>query len=258
MKTRTEQDYRRRIASVVEAILLDPAAPHTVRSLAESAHFSPFHFHRLYCGITGESPGETVRRLRLAHAAGRLAAGDGDVTDIAFSAGYESPQSFARAFRAAAGISPTGFQDRQHRFSGITFVEQPAMIVSCLPHQGTVATIPHTYSRLRRWAGQRDGAQIGLISLGPDSWSYAAGMLSAPLPETGLVERRSLPGGRYAVCRLQGSYALIDCTIGSLLRRWLPASGLDLDRRPLLELYRDRPGSVAVTDQTTDLLIPVR
>ncbi|NMV42257.1 helix-turn-helix transcriptional regulator, partial [Ralstonia insidiosa] len=44
MNPRTIRDYHRRIARVIEAILADPAAPHTVQSLAEVAHLSPFHF----------------------------------------------------------------------------------------------------------------------------------------------------------------------------------------------------------------------
>ena len=258
MKTGTEQDYRRRIASVVDAILLDPAGEHTVRSLAGRANFSPYHFHRLYHQVTGEGPGETVRRVRLAHAARRLAMGDGDVTDIAFSAGYESPQSFARAFRAVAGMTPTAFQDRQHAFADIAFVEQPPALALCLPHRGPIAAIPHSYARLRRLAGGAAGAEVGLISFGPGGWSYAAGMLSPQASAAGPLERRFLPGGRYAVCRVRGSYALIDSTVLSLMRRWLPASGLELDGRPLLELYRERPGSVAEAEQTTDLLIPIR
>lgn len=61
MKPSTERDYRRRIARVVEAILLEPGAHHTLESLAAVAHLSPFHFHRVYRALTGESVVETVQ-----------------------------------------------------------------------------------------------------------------------------------------------------------------------------------------------------
>ncbi|HWK43850.1 MAG TPA: hypothetical protein VNT30_03960 [Stellaceae bacterium] len=60
MKNTTEAGYRKRIARVVAAIIADPTAPHTVEDLAAIAHFSPFHFHRLYRAPTGEGVAETV------------------------------------------------------------------------------------------------------------------------------------------------------------------------------------------------------
>ncbi|NYH27876.1 AraC-like DNA-binding protein [Paraburkholderia bryophila] len=53
MKASTELDYRRRIARVIEAILLEPGAPHTLDSLAAVAHLSPYHFHRIYRALYG-------------------------------------------------------------------------------------------------------------------------------------------------------------------------------------------------------------
>jgi len=87
MKPHTEQDYRRRIARVVEAILVDPSAPHAVESLAAVAHLSTFHFHRIYRAYTGESVATTVKRVRLARAAHRLAGAHDTITSIALAVG---------------------------------------------------------------------------------------------------------------------------------------------------------------------------
>src|SRR5579871_976772 len=112
MKPSTERDYRRRIARVVEKILLEPGAPHTLESLAAVAHMSPYHFHRVYREVTGESVVETVKRLRLAQAAQRLTDA-AQVTAVAHDAGYDSPQAFARAFRDFTGVSPSEFRAKQ-------------------------------------------------------------------------------------------------------------------------------------------------
>jgi len=58
--------------------------------LAHIAHFSPYHFHRIFRGMVGESLMEHVRRLRLERAAHRLKFTDTSVTNIAFDAGYET------------------------------------------------------------------------------------------------------------------------------------------------------------------------
>lgn len=55
MKPSTERSYAQRIARVVEAIVADPGAPHTVESLAAVAHLSPYHFHRIYRALTGRA-----------------------------------------------------------------------------------------------------------------------------------------------------------------------------------------------------------
>jgi AraC family transcriptional regulator len=112
MKPSTERDYRRRIARVVETILLEPGGPHTLESLAAVAHLSPYHFHRVYRAVMGESVVETVKRLRLAEAAQRLTDA-AQVTAVAHDAGYDSAQAFARAFRGFTGVSPSEFRARQ-------------------------------------------------------------------------------------------------------------------------------------------------
>lgn len=164
---------------MVEAILLEPGAPHTLESLAAVAHLSPYHFHRVYRAVMGESVVETVQRLRLAQAAQRLTDAAASVTTVAHDAGYNSPQAFARAFRGFTGVSPSEFKARQQhlaapfasrrsvpagqrgesskacaeqtRASALPCVElaQIAPIeVLCLRHEGPVATIGQTFRTL--------------------------------------------------------------------------------------------------------------
>lgn len=145
MKPGTEHDYHKRIARAVEAILIAPAEPHTVESLASVACFSPFHFHRIYRALTGESVAETIRRVRLAQAAGRLANASDTVTTIALDVGYDSPQAFARAFRAFTGVSPGEFRDRQSVVPPVEMVDLLSIDTICLLHEGKVTTIGRTY-----------------------------------------------------------------------------------------------------------------
>ena len=100
MKPRTEQTYNERILGVLVYIQqhLDEAMSRD--ELARVAYFSPYHFHRVFHGMVGESVKEHVRRLRLERAAHRLKFGDHSVTRIAFDAGYEALESFSRKFRA--------------------------------------------------------------------------------------------------------------------------------------------------------------
>lgn len=276
MKLSTEQDYRRRIARVVEAILIDPAAPHTVESLAAVAHLSSFHFHRIYRAITGESVAMTVRRVRLARAARQLARSADSVTSIALDVGYDSPQTFARAFRSFTGISPSEFLERQRDLAphntdaaaAVRVCERPSMDVLCLRHRGAIAGIAHTYRALHRALDERPFAagpreDVGLSYGDPqeeNGFAYFAGVRRSetmPAAATAPIETRHVEGGLYAAYRLVGPYALIAPSFETLFGRWLPRSGYVPDHRPALELYRSSPGT-AQSDCVTDLLIPIR
>lgn len=78
--------------------------------LAREAHYSRFHFQRMFREATGETPGSCQRRLRLERAAYHLLQSDRSVTELAFESGFDSLEGFSRAFRKAAGISPSHFR----------------------------------------------------------------------------------------------------------------------------------------------------
>ena len=79
-------------------------------ALASPACMAPLHFHRVFRGLTGETPLQMHRRLRLERAAWRLAEGDEPVLQVALEAGYETHEAFTRAFRGAFGRSPTEYR----------------------------------------------------------------------------------------------------------------------------------------------------
>ncbi len=114
MRVETELSYSERILKVLVHIQqhLDDEIP--LEELARVAHFSAYHFHRIFKGIVGESVKEHIRRLRLERAAFRLIRTDQPVTTVAFDAGYEAHEAFTRAFRTMFNTSPSGFR-KQHR-----------------------------------------------------------------------------------------------------------------------------------------------
>ncbi|MCB0976163.1 MAG: helix-turn-helix domain-containing protein [Acidimicrobiales bacterium] len=109
---------RDRLRELLDAVLGEgsdaPASGTRVRlsDLASSAHSSMFHFARQVAAATGEAPVELRRRVTLERAAWRLGEG-ASVTDVAFEAGYDSVDGFARAFRRAYGCAPSA-----HRGNG--------------------------------------------------------------------------------------------------------------------------------------------
>ena len=250
---------------------MEPTAPHSIESLAALAHFSPFHFHRLYRALTGENVAATVRRVRISQAAHRLGDTEVSVTQAALDAGYDSSQSFARAFRDLTGLSPSDFRASQHEFVAgqpeVTIVDRPSMTVLGLSHEGPPATIPHCYRRVRQWAADhnldwttatRVGVGYGDPEQGEDFTYFAGLVLPDEFVADGEIERRRVPGGRYATHRLVGPHVLIGPTFQTLFGGWLMQSGMEPDDRPVIELYHSNGARPEGTPPVTDLFIPIR
>ncbi|APR79370.1 Transcriptional regulator, AraC family protein [Minicystis rosea] len=116
MKPETRSFYEQSMARAVERVIADLDGALDLRALARGAALSPFHFHRVFRGLLGETPLELHRRLRMERAAFSLLHEDTPITNIAFMAGYETHESFTRAFRAHYDCSPS--EVRQRRRTG--------------------------------------------------------------------------------------------------------------------------------------------
>ena len=94
-----------RVTRVVRSIEQDPAAAHTLRSLAREAGLSPYHFLRLFEHVTGVTPHQFILRARLREAALRLLE-PARILDIALESGFGDLSNFNRTFRAEFGVTP--------------------------------------------------------------------------------------------------------------------------------------------------------
>lgn len=75
--------------------------------IAENAACSPFYFQRIFGLLCGMTLGEYIRNRRLAIAGSELSKTDSKVIDVAFKYGYDSPESFTRAFTKFHGVTPS-------------------------------------------------------------------------------------------------------------------------------------------------------
>lgn len=75
--------------------------------VAKAAYSSSYHFQRIFGIICGMTLGEYIRRRRLTLAGIELLTDKMKITDIAFKYGYDTPESFSRAFTRFHGIKPS-------------------------------------------------------------------------------------------------------------------------------------------------------
>lgn len=78
-----------------------------IKDIAAYSCVSPFHFQRIFTVLCGVTVGEYIRNRRLTLAAHELSRENDKVIHIAMKYGYQSPDSFARAFARFHGISPS-------------------------------------------------------------------------------------------------------------------------------------------------------
>lgn len=78
----------------------------TYTEVAKSVYMSSYNFHRIFSFITGMTAGEYLRKRRLTLAAQELQKTDISIIEAAYKYGYETPESFSKAFARFHGSTP--------------------------------------------------------------------------------------------------------------------------------------------------------
>jgi AraC family transcriptional regulator len=117
----TALDYVARVNRAIDFILHNLDQPLKLEVVARAACFSPFHFHRIFRSVVGESLNEFVKRIRLEHALALLSRKTWatrrrqSLTEIAFACGFASPADFSRCFKQRYGMPPSQFDVESFR-----------------------------------------------------------------------------------------------------------------------------------------------
>jgi AraC family transcriptional regulator len=116
-----DPEHVKRINRVVDRVAANLAAVWSLEHLARVAAFSPFHFHRVFRAVTGETTRRWVARLRVERAVLMLgrAASKRRLAHIARELGYASLTEFSRAFYRRFGVLPSDFRRANSKNSRI-------------------------------------------------------------------------------------------------------------------------------------------
>jgi AraC family transcriptional regulator len=94
------EEYTGRINRVIDYIESNISKELSLEELATVAHFSPFHFHRIFGAMVGETLSGFIKRLRIEKAASMLIQNPKkSITEIAFECGFSGSSVFARTFQ---------------------------------------------------------------------------------------------------------------------------------------------------------------
>lgn len=103
----TRERYDERIRIALAYIHEHLTASLDLQAVAEASHFSPFHFHRIFLALVGETVNDYIRRKRLELSVCMLVYNEEKtITDIAHYCGFSSSSNFSKAFSGYFGCSP--------------------------------------------------------------------------------------------------------------------------------------------------------
>jgi len=270
--------YAERIRRVVDYVAGHLDGDLNLDTLAGVACLSPYHFHRIYRGLLGETVNETVRRLRLHRAAIDLLDRELSIERTARRAGYESQAAFTRAFRAEYGEPPARYRGvrrivqaeaRSPRLYRVETMVLPKLRVAAIQHSGDYQFTNKTFERLMTLA-----ATTGLLTpttrtIGiyhddpvsvPQNALRSTACITVP-PEwvpSGELTEAYVEGGRYASIIHTGPYIELKTAYDWLYSTWLPDSSEEPRDLPCLEEYLNDPRQVSAKDLRTAVMMPLQ
>ena len=189
----------RRAIDFMEQGLTDDITP---EDIAGSVHISPFYLERGFKLMTGYSMGEYIRCRRLYLSALDILGGrDEKVIDIALKYGYDTPESFTKAFTRFHGVTPSGLRKNPHNLR--TFL--PLKIKVVIQGGNDMDMIVEKMSGFKVIGYERDFSGETSYAEIPKFWDEIMAEKIAPLfkktPET--AEEKAISDnciGMYGVC----------------------------------------------------------
>lgn len=287
MNESTTDAYAERFGKVFDYIEQHLEGDLSVERLSRVANFSKSHFHRQFSEYAGISVARYVQLMRLKRASYRLVFNvQARIVDIALEAGFETPESFARAFKHAFGQTPSQFRNqpewqawgeryrrpkrKRMRRMEVKVVEFEQTPVGVLEHRGPMERVNESALLFTAWRNAsglspvKTSRSFGIVYDNPETTEPErfrfdiCGEVSAPIPENvqGVVNKL-IPGGRCAVVRHRGSYDRLGESIYPLYRDWLPQSGEDLRDFPLFFHYSNLMPETPEHELVTDIYLPL-
>ena len=290
--------YERRLNAVLDHIEQTYDQPLSLEHLANVAHFSPFHFHRLFKEYVGETPSVFVRRLRLQKALALVEQSPRcTLAEIALECGFAQSSDFTRAFREVYGYPPSkhtkgraakdskiwqdmlsnrgyGFDRPQSAEEGDDFQVRVetlptkriafVRVIGAYQPNRLIAAL----NRLLDW-GRSNGIYPGaqLASSSPDNPELVpvtryrmdlCMIVPEGFPESGNMNFTTLPERRYAMVHAYGDIHRVYRAWSFLFASWLPGSGNEPDDAPSVELFRNSDDSTGWSTLDLDCCLPIR
>jgi AraC family transcriptional regulator len=260
-----------------------------IEEIARAAYSSPFHFQRMFQMLTGMTVAEYMRKRKLTLAAQELAMSASKVLDVALKYGYDSPESFSKAFRRIHGITPSdarnpgvslkafprisfqlslkGDKDMDYRIEEKEAFNVVGKLISvtCRDNE-QMREIPKFWGQCNS-----DGTSDKLSAISVDDrlygvcldmqantedFNYMIASKADPAATGEGFESRTIPASTWAIFQSVGPMpGAIQNVFSRIFQEWFPATGFEHSGAPELEVYPS--GDTAAENYLCEVWIPI-
>lgn len=282
-------EWLKEMSDAVEYMEKSMEEPFDAAEIAKVACSSTFHFQRMFHMLTGITVAEYVRKRKLTLAAQELAVTKVKVLEVALKYGYDTPESFSKAFRKAHGINPSaarepgtnlkayprisfhlslkGDQDMDYKIvereafqvvgkakqistkDGVNFKQVQEFWQECLRDK--------TEDRLANYCKTDTCLGICLdMDMEQEQFVYMVAVESSQASESAEFVTRMIPASTWAVFTSIGSIpTAIQAVWDRIWQEWFPATGYEHAGTAELEVYL--PGDPSAADYRSEVWIPI-
>lgn len=259
-----------------------------LKDIAAQASISPYHFHRVFKSLTGDTTKEFLTRLRLEKAALKLKHSQNDIGQIAFDCGYQNHETFTRAFKDYFGLSPLEYRNsiaeltvnKQIEYGkaniNLNTLNVQGPIIKTIPdlhlayirHTGSYNKVGSSFQKLMFWAATHlvlklKPITIGIVHDNPDLTEEqnirfdACVLLSKEIKPNGEIGYKKIEGGKFAVFTYKGDYEGFYPVYDYIYNVCLFDNKFDLADKPALEWYIKSPPFYKPENFVTDFYVPI-
>lgn len=289
--------YKKRINKAIDYINSNLNKTITLSELASESYFSPYHFHRIFTAVTGETVNDFINRVRIEKSMKLLKYSKDSISDIAYNCGYSSPSTFSRAFKQYLEMSPSNYRkSRKIQNSKIRKELFPIEEYHCPMKEDELknnfpvqikdfpqrriayirvldsykdGVVLKAYERLINWSKKMNlfssqtifGMSIDDPLVTPkEKYRYEV-CITIPNNlkiEDSLIQAMILPKCKYATTSVSGSFNEVATAIKYLFNDWLINSEYEPEQQAGLEIFNDKRNILNWKHLDLDLCIPVK
>ncbi len=283
--------YLKEVQRAVDYIEKNLCNELSITEISKQVNFSMYHFHRIFQSFVGESLSEYIRRRRLTAAAHSLRNTNLRIIDIASEYGFNSQESFTRAFQKMFGITPGLYRKQKQR---LLLKEKPRLTISMLKQfeegllmeprivikEGFTVVgmkcsttlknnkIPQLWDEFLLRIHEIKNRSDDKVAMGisefcknpnDEEFTYFACVPVTRIDEIpeGMVIK-TVPANKYVVVTHKGSLETLGNTYDFIYATWLPKSGHELAEADDFEVYDERFLGPEDEKSEIDIYIPIK
>ena len=295
---KSNEVYKRRINKVIDYVNNNLHKSISLEELASVAFFSPFHFHRIFVAVTGETVNNFTNRMRNEKAARLLKFSKKSISEISIECGFSSTSTLSRLFKQYFEISPSEYRkggeiknskirkelfpnNKYHcNLSEEELKDKFPVEIRQLPErriayirvmdafrEGVVLSV---FADMVRWSKKMNlfhsETIFGMSLDDPDvtpkeKYRYEV-CITIPgdlkIDPDSAIETMTLPKCKYAVTAVSGDLNLVGAGINYLFDNWLINSSYEAEPQHGLEIFLDKENICNWDHFDLELCIPVK